>query len=94
MSDGVKFRKKPVVIEVIEAIQFTGDDSVEKMLDQWGFKFQRVLSSHQVDGYLNINALHWGMSANINDWIIRGVKGEFYPIENDIFLEKYEAVEG
>ena len=26
------------------------------------------------------------------DWIIKGVKGEFYPIKNDIFLETYEKV--
>lgn len=27
------------------------------------------------------------------DWIIKGIKGEFYPIKNDIFLESYEKVE-
>ena len=28
------------------------------------------------------------------DWIIKGVGGEFYPIEASIFRETYEAVEG
>ncbi len=28
-----------------------------------------------------------------NDWIIQGIKGEFYPIKNDIFLATYEKSE-
>jgi hypothetical protein len=27
-----------------------------------------------------------------NDWVITGVKGEFYPCKPDIFAETYEAV--
>jgi hypothetical protein len=34
------------------------------------------------------------MTASPNDWIIRGVKGEFYPCKPDIFEATYEAVEG
>jgi hypothetical protein len=29
---------------------------------------------------------------SVGDWIIKGVKGEFYPCRNDIFLETYERV--
>lgn len=28
------------------------------------------------------------------DWIIKGVKGEFYPCKPDIFAATYEAAEG
>jgi len=28
------------------------------------------------------------------DWVIRGVKGEFYPCKSDIFQETYELVSG
>jgi hypothetical protein len=31
--------------------------------------------------------------ANIGDYIIRGVHGEFYPCKPDIFKETYEEVE-
>jgi hypothetical protein len=31
------------------------------------------------------------MTANANDWIIKGVKGEFYPCKPDIFAATYET---
>jgi len=32
------------------------------------------------------------MRANIGDFIVRGVKGEFYPCKPDIFEQTYEKV--
>jgi hypothetical protein len=32
------------------------------------------------------------MLANENDWIIKGVKGEFYPCKPDIFGLTYERI--
>ena len=46
------------------------------------------------DGRLIISTLeglHW---ADPGDWIIRGVRGEFYPIKDAIFRETYEPVLG
>lgn len=37
-----------------------------------------------------LEGLHW---VNLGDWVIRGVKGEFYPCKPDIFAETYDAVE-
>ena len=34
------------------------------------------------------------MVAERGDWIIQGVKGEFYPCKNDIFEKTYEGVKG
>lgn len=33
------------------------------------------------------------MLARWGDWIVQGVKGEFYPVKNDVFLIIYEPVE-
>jgi hypothetical protein len=33
-----------------------------------------------------------GMTANLGDRIIKGVKGEYYPIKPDVFAATYEAV--
>ena len=33
------------------------------------------------------------MSVQVGDWLIRGVKGEFYPRKPDIFASTYEPVE-
>lgn len=45
------------------------------------------------DGEITISTLEGKMKAVDGDWIIRGIKGEFYPCKPDIFLATYEAVE-
>jgi hypothetical protein len=82
----MKFRKKPKPV-VIEAIQFTGKNGVE--IQQWSFNHVQ----YNLRGGLEIRTLEGNMIADPNDWIIKGIKGEFYPIKNDIFLETYEKVE-
>ena len=84
----MKFRKKPVVIE---AEQFT-DDNKDRC-----FNFVRCNCTADRDGnglpVLRIQTLEGDMTASLGDWIIRGVRGEFYPCKPDIFAATYEAVE-
>ena len=76
------FRKKPVVIE---AVLYTGRNAVE--IDYF-VNGARPLS---VDGdQICIATLEGVMKANPGDWIIKGVKGEFYPCKPDIFDATYE----
>lgn len=42
---------------------------------------------------LVIKTLEGEMRADLWDWIIRGVKGEFYPCKPDIFEATHEAVD-
>jgi hypothetical protein len=79
----MKFRKKPVVIE---AIQWTGDN-----YDEVG-DFLGLYATAQVDDDFIIPTLEGEMRAAPGDWIIKGVKGEFYPCKPDIFEETYERV--
>lgn len=78
-----KYRKKPVTIE---AIQWLGtnlseiDDFIGKSITNKG----TTLIIHTLEG---------DMEASIGDYIIKGVKGEFYPCKPDIFLATYEKVE-
>lgn len=44
------------------------------------------------DGSWYINTLEGDMRINEGDWVIQGVKGEFYPCKPDIFTLTYEAV--
>jgi hypothetical protein len=87
-----KFRKKPVVIS---AFQFDGtpQGAVElfEAFDIPGGKF--VPDADFTTGSISIPTLEGLMRANGNDWIIRGVKGEFYPCKPDIFAATYEAAE-
>lgn len=39
---------------------------------------------------MNIPTLEGDHIANIGDWIIKGVKGEFYPCKPDIFAATYD----
>lgn len=80
-----KFRKKPVVIE---AVQLTLDSN-HKELARWcgGIWFDFGTQC----GIL-IRTLEGEMRAELMDWIIKGVKGEFYPCKPDIFEATYEAV--
>lgn len=76
------FRKKPVVIE---AVQFDGTfASVEGLLIP---SCSQDLGSNT----LEIETLEGVMTAQPGDWIIKGVKGEFYPCKPDIFAATYDA---
>lgn len=80
-----KYRKKPVVID---ALQFTGGkDSANQVLD-----FCPNSTWHMHIDSISIGTLEGFMSANPGDWIIKGVKGEFYPCKPDIFEQTYEPV--
>lgn len=86
-----KYRKKPVVIEAIQLNRKFHD----VCLDFIGNK--NIVSSGSgefaEDGcYIEIKTLEGNMMANENDYIIKGVKGEFYPCKPDIFEMTYEEV--
>jgi len=82
-----QFRKKPVTIE---AFQFVGGTMESGLPKDWirdgDFDFSR-------DGeFVIIPTLEGNHKANKGDWIIKGVKGEFYPCKPDIFEATYERV--
>lgn len=93
-----KFRKKPVVIEAIHYDGtkksfdeiwdwMQGDDPKSPMMGYEG-------ESEDQPGEFGIRTLEGSMKAIPGDWIIKGVKGEFYPCKTDIFEATYEATEG
>ena len=77
----MKYRKKPVEIDTI---QWTGDNKLEI------FDFCNM--SYITDQELRIQTLEGSMIADKGDYIIKGVKGEFYPCKPDIFELTYEKV--
>ena len=88
----MKFRKKPVVIE---AIQFTGSTTNYQDIEDWskGAVYIRGIKLPDADREMEINTLEGTMRAIVGDWIIKGIKGEFYPCKHDIFEATYEAVD-
>lgn len=82
------YRKKPVVIE---ALQFTGGAASADTIKAFaGEAYECWWFNHDTIG---IKTLEGTMHATPGDWIIRGVRGEFYPCKPDIFAATYEPVE-
>lgn len=79
---GMKFRKKPVVIEAIQYVEGNRAEIVEFT--------NRGISGGMNDRRIWIHTLEGTMEANYGDWIIKGIKGEFYPCKPDIFEATYE----
>jgi hypothetical protein len=94
------FRKKPVEVE---ARHWDGTAEGATAIIDWilsaGATANYVCSDTdrcaEFDGdcphWIQIATLEGVMSASLNDWIIRGVQGEFYPCRDDIFAATYEV---
>ena len=93
-----KYVKKPVVIE---AVQWTGhnDSEIEDFVGESfvGIGDNLVAYKPKSEQYksklMYIETLEGTMTASVNDYIIKGVHGEFYPCKPDIFDETYTLVE-
>lgn len=86
----MKFRKKPVEVEAIQLAVLNW-----KEIEEWSGR--RAIANgnwkHENDILgMSIKTLEGVMFAEIGDWIIRGIKGEYYPCKPDIFEATYEAV--
>lgn len=81
----MKFRKKPVVIE---AMRWTGENTPEIKLF-----CPAIMEILDIPRRLMIPTMEGQMHAAAGDWIIKGVKGEFYPCKPDIFAATYERAE-
>lgn len=87
-----KFRKRPVVIE---AMQLTDDNAAE--LAEWSggreASIWQPTNPPVLKARLVIPTMEGDRLAVPGDWIIKGVKGEFYPCKPDIFAATYEPAE-
>lgn len=93
----MKFRKKPVVID---AVQFTypPSDALLAFADDHLTNLRKARHPG-AKAEADIVTLEDGQDGRVKhvategDWIIKGVKGEFYPCKPDIFEATYEAVD-
>lgn len=85
------FKKKPVVIE---AEQFT-DETKDRVLHWANHSGRHCYANTDLEGRptLSINTLEGIMTANLGDWVIKGISQEFYPCKDPIFRATYEAVD-
>lgn len=97
------YRKKPVTIEARRFItnNEAGDKNMNELVewmnksgqpDRYPRLADSIVARH--DGTdIYIITLEGEHKATVGDWIIKGVKGEFYPCKPDIFKETYESAE-
>lgn len=92
----MKFRKKPVEIEAMRFL------AVPKGIDgkydagtllKWLEKNKVNFDFYGGSAEIKIHTLEGIMTASLGDWIIKGVKGEFYPCKPDIFELTYEPAD-
>lgn len=83
----MKFRKKPVVIS---AVQYNGTniDAIESFVGKENMTYK--LMDPKIPA---IKTLEGELTISKGDWIIRGVKNEFYPCKPEIFAATYEPAE-
>lgn len=86
-----KYRKLPVVIE---AMQWDGSmDKMEAINAHWPEMKTSSLTSHPANRTVqswSITTLEGQHIVSAGDYIIKGIKGEFYPCKPNIFSKTYE----
>ena len=83
----MKYVKKPVVVEAIQMLS----DNIEQVYEMLGDNLIIVGDTdnkkHFIDTLEGIMELSWG------DYVIKGIKGEFYPCKPDIFELSYDKID-
>lgn len=87
----MKFRKKPVIIEAQCVTRENGESVAMWCGGKWISLYGRGDMGEDISN-ISITTLEGVMRADLGDWIICGVKGEFYPCKPDIFEATYETV--
>lgn len=87
----MRYRKKPLVIE---AVKFEDtDECLMALSDDLGLDPVRVDYADRDNPIIKIDTLEGEMTGRVGDYVIKGIRGEFYLCKADIFEATYEAVE-
>ena len=86
-----RFRKKPVEVE---AWEFTREalKSTDSWVRLYGNELHLISQYAGEVLYIEIDTLEGTMRANLGDYIIKGIQGEFYPCKPGIFKATYEKI--
>lgn len=84
-----KAKKKPVEIEFI---QYTDETNIGHLYEWSNNAIQLEYNVNKNEKQLVVETLEGRMLVNKDDYIIKGVHGEFYPCKPDIFHKTYEVL--
>lgn len=84
-----RYRKKPVEVE---AIQWK-ENNLEEITNFMGYEPIIITGYSTSRKFINIHTLEGDMACSPDDYIIKGITGEFYPCKPNIFWKTYEVIE-
>ncbi|MDO4714001.1 MAG: hypothetical protein Q4B28_05155 [bacterium] len=79
-----KYRKKPLVIE---AVKYESIDQIKRY-----FPNIEVRDDNRASRAISLKTLEGWVELQVGDYVVKGIKGEYYPCKPDIFEESYERV--
>jgi hypothetical protein len=82
------YRKRPVEIQ---AVQWTGSN-LDEIAALAGDEWIKSVAPNPPGDDLIVDTLEGEMRCRPGWWLIRGLRGEFYPCEPEIFAASYELV--
>ena len=89
----MKYRKKPVIIDAWKFdVEFVSLKNAREFCKKNDLPIWGTGGMGGKPGMI-IPTLEGNHLAEVGDWIVRGVKGEYYPVKPDIFEMTYEPVE-
>lgn len=86
-----KYRKKPIVIESVQVLP----ENINELntLTNGGSRDATYYWEEGKLDHIVVNTLEGSMTANIGDYLIKGISGELYPCKPDIFEKTYELAD-
>lgn len=80
-----KYKKKPIVVEAVQFVLTT--ESLREVEDFVGGDIGGPAHN------LVVATLEGPLHISPNDWVIKGLRGEFYPCRDDIFKATYDPAD-
>lgn len=88
----MKYRKKPIIIDAIQ-FETNNEAGAKNMNDVVNWIEENGGKTYHNFTDIFIETLEGRMKAEVKDWIIQGINGEFYPCKPDIFEKTYENLD-
>ncbi|MAK64730.1 MAG: hypothetical protein CMF75_08360 [Maricaulis sp.] len=87
-----RYRKKPVEVEAMRLTEASRNTVMNWMICGGAKPRLRRAPGQAELRQVLVPTLEGNMAADMGDWIIKGVAGEFYPCKPEIFEQTYELV--
>jgi hypothetical protein len=88
-----KYITKPLVIEAFKYDGDLIDRDGKYYVPKWAIEAHKDNDLFYIEGALIVCTLKGMITANVGDYIVKGIQGELYPCDPEIFEETYSAIQ-